>query len=174
LALVNVAASKPHAAYCAFTHGLIGRWVYTMRIPATFFPNHSRMLFIYSFFLCQLDIPHVPLQKAACFLFHVHFGGLGVVNLTSVHDSQFAASKKITGPLKYLIKQFICAHLPEIRHMLLNLRKPVLYIAYRQVLRKAGFNYSKCCSSPMAEATSIEFSHIIQQYLTFKSHPLAK
>ena len=25
-------------------------------------------------------------------------------------------------------------------------------IAYRQVLRKAGFNYSKCCNSPMAEA----------------------
>ena len=24
-------------------------------------------------------------------------------------------------------------------------------IAYRQVLRKAGFNYSKCCSSPMCE-----------------------
>ena len=42
-------------------------------------------------------------------------------------------------------------------------------IAYRQVLRKAGFNYSKCCSSPMAEATSIEFLHIIQQYLTFKT-----
>ena len=41
-------------------------------------------------------------------------------------------------------------------------------IAYRQVLRKAGFNYSKCCM-PMAEATSIEFSHIIQQYLTFKT-----
>ena len=42
-------------------------------------------------------------------------------------------------------------------------------IAYRKVLRKAGFNYSKCCSSPMAEATSIEFSHIIQLYLTFKT-----
>ena len=42
-------------------------------------------------------------------------------------------------------------------------------IAYRQVLRKASFNYSKCCSSPMAEATSIEFSHIIQQCLTFKT-----
>jgi len=41
-------------------------------------------------------------------------------------------------------------------------------IAYRQVLRKAGFNYLKCCSSPMAEATSIEFSHI-QQYPTFKT-----
>ena len=34
-------------------------------------------------------------------------------------------------------------------------------IAYRQVLRKAGFNYLKCCSSPMAEATSIEFSHTL-------------
>ena len=41
-------------------------------------------------------------------------------------------------------------------------------IAYRQALRKAGFNYSKCCSSPMAEDTSIKFSHIIQQYLTLK------
>ena len=41
-------------------------------------------------------------------------------------------------------------------------------IAHRQVLRKAGFNYSKCCSSPMAEATSIEFSYIIQQHLLLK------
>jgi len=42
-------------------------------------------------------------------------------------------------------------------------------LAYRQVLRKAGFNYSECCSSPMAEATlSTEFLHIIQ-YLTFKT-----
>jgi len=37
-----------------------------------------------------------------------------------------------------------------------------LLIAYRQVLRKASFIYFKCCSLPMAEATSIEFSHIIQ------------
>ena len=41
-------------------------------------------------------------------------------------------------------------------------------IAYRQVLRKAGFNYSKCGTSPMAEAKSIEVSHIIQQCHTFK------
>jgi len=41
-------------------------------------------------------------------------------------------------------------------------------IAFREVLREAGFNYSKCFSLPMAEATSIEFSHIMQQYLTFK------
>jgi len=38
--------------------------------------------------------------------------------------------------------------------------------AYRQ---QAGFNYSKCRSSPMADGTIIEFSHIIQQYLIFKT-----
>ena len=42
-------------------------------------------------------------------------------------------------------------------------------IAYRQVLRKVGFNYIKCCSSPMAEATSIKFSHMMQKFLTFKT-----
>ena len=30
-ALAEIATSRPHAAYCAFTHGLIGRWVYLMR-----------------------------------------------------------------------------------------------------------------------------------------------
>ena len=42
-------------------------------------------------------------------------------------------------------------------------------IAYRQILRKAGFNYLKCCSSSMAKAMSTEFSHFIQQFLTFKT-----
>ena len=29
--LAKIASSRPHAAYCAFTHGLIGCWVYLMR-----------------------------------------------------------------------------------------------------------------------------------------------
>ena len=27
----SIAANRPHAAYCAFAHGVIGRWVYIMR-----------------------------------------------------------------------------------------------------------------------------------------------
>ena len=42
-------------------------------------------------------------------------------------------------------------------------------IAYRKVLRKTGFNDLKCCSLPLAEAMSTEFSHIIQLFLTFKT-----
>ena len=30
-ALAGIANSRPHATYSAFTHGLIGRWVYLMR-----------------------------------------------------------------------------------------------------------------------------------------------
>ena len=29
--LAGIANSRPHAVYSAFTHGLIGRWVYLMR-----------------------------------------------------------------------------------------------------------------------------------------------
>ena len=44
------------------------------------------------------------------------FGGLGVVNPTSICDSQFAASQEITGQLKDLIiEQSVCAHPPDTR-----------------------------------------------------------
>ena len=29
--LSEIAQTRPHSAYCAFTHGLIGRWIYVMR-----------------------------------------------------------------------------------------------------------------------------------------------
>ena len=35
-ALARVASNWPHAAYCTFTHGMIGSWVYLWRsIPKT-------------------------------------------------------------------------------------------------------------------------------------------
>jgi len=45
-------------------------------------------------------------------------------------------------------------------------------IAYTQVLKKAGLNYLKCCSSPMTGIMSTNFSHIIQQFLTLKTIPI--
>ena len=44
-------------------------------------------------------------------------------------------------------------------------------IAYRQVLRKPGVNYLKCCSSPKTGIISMNFSHIMQQFLTLKTIP---
>jgi len=31
LQLCSIAATRPHAAYCAFTHGMVGCWIYVMR-----------------------------------------------------------------------------------------------------------------------------------------------
>ena len=41
-------------------------------------------------------------------------------------------------------------------------------IAHSQVLRYNGFNFSKCCSSPMKVATHIRFSHYL---IYFQYHP---
>ena len=44
-ALAQVAASWPHAAYSAFTHGLIGRWVYLMRSLFTYCEILSKCMY---------------------------------------------------------------------------------------------------------------------------------
>ena len=117
-ALAENATSRPHAAYCAFAHGLIGRWVYLMRtLPGTS-----------SFFQPLEDAIHFRLlpslsgcpagSNTECTLFSLpcRFGGLGVINPTSICDSQFAAFQQITAPLKELIfKQSVCAHPPDTR-----------------------------------------------------------
>jgi len=117
-ALAEVAANKPHAAYCAFTHGMIGRWVYLMRtIPG-----------ISSFFQPLEDAIHLKLlpvltghsagssTERSLMSLPCRYGGLGIVNPTSICDSQYAASQLITGPLKDLIvKQSVCAHPPDTR-----------------------------------------------------------
>ena len=47
-------------------------------------------------------------------------------------------------------------------------------IAYRQVLKKAGLNYLKCCSLPMTEIISTNFSHGMQRFFTFNPIHVAK
>ena len=42
-------------------------------------------------------------------------------------------------------------------------------IAYLKVSRNAGFKYLVCCSLPMVEAMCTNFSHVLQQFLTFQS-----
>ena len=70
------------------------------------------MLFVCGFLLRSVDVLQVPILNVPCFLFpSCRFGGLGVVNPTSI---QFDASQQITAPLKELIiKQSVCAHPPD-------------------------------------------------------------
>ena len=117
-ALAEIVTSRPHAAYCAFTHGLIGHWVYLMRTV----PGISSFIQPLEDAIRLRLLPSLSGSPAGSnterilFSLPCRFGGLGVVNPTSICDSQFAASQQITVPLKELIiKQSVCAHPPDTR-----------------------------------------------------------
>ena len=116
-ALAVVAATRPHAAYCAFTHGMIGRWIYVMRtipnIGPLFQPLEDaiRLQFIPAFTghgscsMVEREVLSLPCR----------LGGLGIVNPTIVADLQYDASTKITNSLKDLIiQQSVTARLPDV------------------------------------------------------------
>ena len=116
--MAGIANSRPHAAYSAFTHGLIGRWVYLMRTV----PDISSFLKPLEDAIRLQLLPSISghpgcsadewdlLSLPCC------FGGLGLINPTKVSDSQFDASLLITASLKDLIiKPSVCAQLPDVR-----------------------------------------------------------
>ena len=96
-ALVAVAVTRPHAAYCAFTHGMIGRWMYVMRtipnIGPLFKPLEDaiRLQLIPSF---TGHSPSCTIERELLSL-PCRLGSLGIINPTTIADSQFNASTKI-------------------------------------------------------------------------------
>ena len=118
-ALAVVAATRPHTAYCAFTHGMIGRWIYTyvMRTVPNIGPlfqpleDAIRLQFISAFtghgscYMVEREVLSLPCR----------LGGLGIVNPTIVADLQYDASTKITNSLKDLIiQQSVTARLLDV------------------------------------------------------------
>ena len=105
-------------AYGAFTHGLIGRWVYLMRTV----PDISSLLKPLEDAIRIQLLPSISghpgcsadewdLLSLPC-----HFCGLGHINPMKVSDSQFDASLLITASLKDpIIKQSVCAQPPDVR-----------------------------------------------------------
>ena len=115
-ALASVASTRPHAAYCAFTHGMIGRWIYVMRtipdISPLFKPLEDA---IYLKLLPSFTGHSCSTSERELLSLPCRLGGLGIVNPTVIADSQFDASTKITNPLKDLImKQSMTAQLPDV------------------------------------------------------------
>ena len=81
-ALAQVAASRPHAAYSAFTHGLIGRWVYLMRaVPdiSSFFQPLEDAIRL-QLFPSISGHPACSATELDLFSLPCCFGGLGLIN----------------------------------------------------------------------------------------------
>ena len=104
-ALAGVAATRPHAPYCAFTHGLIGHWIYVMRTIPDIGPLFKPLEDALYLKLIPSLTGHGSCSTSQRELLSLPccLGGLGIVNPTIIADSQYDASTKITNPLKDLI-----------------------------------------------------------------------
>ena len=82
-ALAGVASTRPHAAYCAFTHSMIGRWMYVMRtipdISPLFKPLEDA---IYLKLLPSFTGHSCCSSERELLSLPCRLGGLGIVNPT--------------------------------------------------------------------------------------------
>ena len=104
--LAGIARTEPHAAYCAFTHGLAGQRTYLCRTVPAIAPLLQPLEdTIQSDFLPALlgRCAPGPLERRL-FALPAQLGGLGLINPTQLID-QHDASVEITAPLVALIVQ---------------------------------------------------------------------
>jgi len=99
--LSEIAESQPHAAYCAFTHGVSSRWLY---ICCTV-PGISSCLQPLDNAICQVFIPTItgrsPPSDSLCKLFSLpaRWGGVGLPVPSLICATEVAASHNICEPL---------------------------------------------------------------------------
>lgn len=104
--LAKFAAMQPHASFVSFIHGLINRWVYTLRVT-TCFP--SELLQPLEQAISDTLLPALSGQPAPnettrqLLALPCRLGGMGLVNPTLLPGTQQQASKEICQPLVKLI-----------------------------------------------------------------------
>jgi len=99
--LSKIAETEPHAAYCAYTHGLSSRWLYICRTV----PGVSSCLQPLDNVVRQVFIPTItgrsPPSDSMRKLFSLpaRLGGLGLPEPSSLCDIELSASRNICEPL---------------------------------------------------------------------------
>ena len=98
--------SQPHAAFAALTHGLIGRWVYAMRVSSVvsddiFQPLEESISQILIPVLTGQATPSATLR--ALLALPARLGGMGIVNPKTARAKQQEASEQICEPLVKMI-----------------------------------------------------------------------
>ena len=101
LNLTLIAKTQPHAAYSAFTHGLIGRWNFLLRTVKEI----SHLLAPLEKVVRQQFIPALTGQTAisdemkSLLALPCRLGGLNVIDPTQMADWHYQTSERITAPL---------------------------------------------------------------------------
>ena len=105
IALSHIATTQPHAAYSAFTHGLVHKWSYLARtvpdITRLFQPLED--VIRTKFIPCLTGrAPPNDLERNLLSL-PPRLGGLGIPNPTITSDTEYTASRSVCKPLYNLI-----------------------------------------------------------------------
>ena len=102
-----IARSHPQAAYCAYSHGLKGRWLYLARTV----PNIGDLLQPLEDTLRQRFIPALTGRPAPSdterelLALPARIGGLGIANPAATAEREHQASMQLSSPLVMLITQ---------------------------------------------------------------------
>ena len=105
--LSAIAHTQPHAAYAAFTHGLLSKWTYISRTT----PNIGDLFAPLEEVIRQKFLTSLTVQNAFndvtrdLLALPVRLGGLGITNPSTDATAHHEASKKITAPLTALIEE---------------------------------------------------------------------
>ena len=103
--LFSVAATQPHAAHAAFTHGLSNKWTYLSRTISEI----GNLLEPLESIIRTKLIPKLTGQSPPCDnLRHLlsllaRLGGIALTNPMSTAEAEFSASTKIMNPLKKVV-----------------------------------------------------------------------
>lgn len=103
--LSTIAISHPHAAYAAFTHGLMSHWTFLART----IPNISHLFCPLEEAIHQKFLPSLTgqaifnKQMRKLLSLPVRLGGLGISDPTKWAPLEFEASEKISAPLTALV-----------------------------------------------------------------------
>ena len=106
--LANFAQSQPHASYAALTHGLIGRWIYQMRVikscgSVAFRPLEDAISTVLLPALTGQSTPSANIRNLLAL--PAQRGGLGISNPVNLLARHQEASQAICRPLIELIRK---------------------------------------------------------------------
>ena len=153
--LCDIAISQPHAAYAAFTHGLVHRWTFLARtiegIGHLFQPLED--IILHKFIPALTGRSDISTEERNIMALPVRLGGLGIANPVQQASRHHQASKKITSALTSQIQKQATTVPPETNEAIIRAKNEVRFNKQKQDVQNL-------------EEVSKNVNHTLQRSLT--------
>ena len=132
-----IAKAQPHAAYCAFTHGLISKWTYCLRtLPRISDYLQPLETTIFTEFIPAVTGKFVSDLEREFFSLPARMGGLGLCNPSANANFEFDSSIQVTSSLtKESIEQQTCFRMSVVSAQS-QAKADVIALRHRQLVCK--------------------------------------